>query len=109
MLPRSSGRLSPIEITDNLRSISDVPADVLPDGTARVALTWLISTGFDVYCYASGGSTYGTWVCWLQPLCDARPGKDGRVSITEWRERWPELLAEMGIALPAATKGEVQR
>ena len=48
----------------------------------------------DVYCYASGGETYGTWVAWLGGLADVRPDHEGRVPLTEWVANWRALLAE---------------
>lgn len=97
--------LPPEEIAENVASIGDMPAQVLPDGPARVALVWLASSGHDVRCYWSGGRVTGTPVVWLQPLADRRPEKDGRVTLAEWRVRWHELLCEMGLA---AAEGEVQ-
>lgn len=90
--------LPPEEVTANLASLGEMTPDVLPDGPARIALVWLISSGANVYCYWSGGRTYGRAVVWLQPLADVRPGKDGRVAISEWRDYWRELLCEMGIS-----------
>lgn len=89
--------LPPDEIAENLRRLADeMPADVLPDGPARLALVWLISSGHDVYAYWSGGHITGTPVVWLQPLADTRPEKDGRVAISEWVTGWRALLGEMG-------------
>lgn len=95
--------LPPEEVAENLASLGEMPPAILPDSPARTALVWLISSGLDVYAYWSGGRTYGTPVVWLGPLADVRPEKDGRVCVAEWRDRWRELLCEMGITLPAET------
>lgn len=86
----------------NLASLRAVPPDELPaDGSpARTALVWLISAGYEAYCYPSGGSATGTWVVWLQPLAEARAGGDGRVPLAVWCAHWPELLNEMGVTMP---------
>lgn len=92
----------------NLASLDDVPAHVLPDGPARTALVWLMSTGGSVYAYASGGRVTGTWVVWIDPLAAVRPGKDSRVTLAEWCAHWHELLAEMGLDDAAAREAGVQ-
>lgn len=102
--PRYYVATDPDEIAGNVASIGDeVPASILPDThPARLALVWLASSGRDVYAYWSGGHITGTPVVWLGPLADVRPEKDGRVRVAEWRDRWRELLCEMGITLPSA-------
>lgn len=95
--------LPPEEVTANLESLAEMPPDLLPDESpARLALVWLISSGHDVYCYWSGGHITGSPVVWLQPLADVRPGRDGRVAISDWCAQWEALVAEMGLT-PAET------
>ena len=76
---------------DNVASVNRVPRSILPDGPARDALVRLAQQG-DVYCYCSGGETYGTWVAWFGDLADARADHDGRVPLTEWVTSWRALL-----------------
>lgn len=94
----------------NLASLDSVPPDVLPNGDARTALVWLISGGAEARCYPSGGDgvTTGTWRVWLDPLDAITHGERGRVTIGEWCVRWRELLAEMGVALPAETETDAE-
>lgn len=82
----------------NLASLRDVPDAELPDGPARTALVWLMSRGGSIYCYASVGPT---WYVWIDPLATARFGGYGRVPLAVWRAHYEELLAEMGLAVPA--------
>jgi hypothetical protein len=87
------------EIEEHLQSIDRVPPAILPaDSVARSALVMLAAAGRDVYAYASGGETYGTWVAWLGDLADVRPDHDGRVTLAEWVTSWRTLLDSM---LPA--------
>ena len=93
-------RNTPEEAAENVASVAAVPLEVLPNGPARDALSALAAVGYDVYAYASGGETLGTWCAWLGPLADARPlAHDGRVPLAHWLEHWRELLAEAGIDL----------
>ena len=91
-------RNTPEEAAENVASVASVPLEVLPNGPARDALSAVASAGYDVYCYASGGETYGTWCGWLGPLADVRFDRAGRVPLALWLEHWRELLAEAGLS-----------
>jgi hypothetical protein len=96
-LDRQDAREIVTEIMEQYETLASIPTDLLPpDHLARLALRWLILSGWNAYAYQSGGTT-GTWVCWLQPLADHRPDRNGRVTIQDWRDHWPAILLEARI------------
>src|SRR5258708_16583738 len=87
-----------LQMQDNVASVNRGPRSILPDGPARDALVRLAQQG-DVYCYCSGGETYGTWVALFGDLADPRADHDRPVPLTERVASWRALLG----TLPAAT------
>ncbi len=97
------------EVLEHFESIAAVPLEILPDDLSRSVLRLLVAAGRDVYAYASGGETTGTWCAWIGPLADVRPDHNGRVPLTEWVTSWRQLVDEMWPAMFAEpTTGPAQ-
>jgi hypothetical protein len=77
------------QVRRNLRSIYDIPLDLLPHGPARSYLSHLAAGGEDVYAYLGDQDV---WCIWLGPL--------GRgVTVAEWTLAWQQLAPQVEYAV----------
>lgn len=81
------------QVRRNLRSIYDVPLDILPQGPGRQYLSHLASAGEDVYAYP--GDAQGdeqVWGIWLGPLASG-------CTVAEWDAAWQQLAPQVEYAI----------
>ena len=107
--------LSADERQRNMAAIRVIPQDVLPSGTARLALVWLAETGCDMNVYAPRRQR--AWIArptptqvWLRPV-DA--GWYGRIALADWPNVYGRVVAfrsnTTAITVLAGEYGQVQR